>query len=378
MNSRKDADFMAQALSLAVKGQYSTTPNPQVGCVIVKEGKIVGRGYHEKAGEAHAEVHALTEAGEAAKNATVYVTLEPCSHTGKTGPCSVALVNAGVRRVVIGSKDPNPLVAGRGIKILEENGVIVNCGVLEEECERVNYAFFKRMRHQRPYVVIKLASSLDGKTALANGKSKWITSHASRDDVQHERARACAILTGANTVLKDNPRLTVRSESLRSEVGQAFLSRGKQPLRVIVDGQNRLNDTFTLFSDGNQNLVFNLSPNISISETENTKQVQASSVNGKVNLDAMLRTLACDHHISLLWVEAGASLCGALISQGLVDELILYQAPMFLGDKGRDLLELPELGDLKNAVGGRILSHSYIGNDLKYRVKLEHTKSDRF
>ncbi|MFC3122095.1 bifunctional diaminohydroxyphosphoribosylaminopyrimidine deaminase/5-amino-6-(5-phosphoribosylamino)uracil reductase RibD [Agaribacter flavus] len=378
MNAIDDAKYMAYAISLAKKGQYSTTPNPQVGCVIVKNNKIVGEGYHKKAGEPHAEIHALRSAGENAQGADVYVTLEPCSHTGRTGPCTQALIEAGVQRVVIACTDPNPLVSGRGVNMLKDANVNVTLGVLEQKAKKVNVAFFNRMQKKRPYLIAKLACSLDGKTALANGKSQWITSEAAREDVQVERARACAILTGANTVISDDPRLTVRSDSLEPATQSAFNYRGKQALRVIIDGKNRLSSQFQLFKDGNQNLVFNLKENQSLVSLPGTRQHQIKSVGEHVDLHEALQYLAIEEHINLVWVEAGASLCGALLSEGLIDELIVYQAPLILGDKGRDLLVLPELTDLKKAISAPFSSITRVGNDVKYRIKLDSTnKTDR-
>ena len=234
---------MLRALELAAKGRYSTTPNPRVGAVIVDDaGQLVGEGYHQKSGEAHAEVHALRQAKDKAKGATCYVTLEPCSHMGKTPPCADALIAAGVKKVIIASVDANPLVNHNGIAKLKQAGIAVETGLLKDQADDLNRAFFHRMQHAMPWVTVKLASSLDGKTALANGVSKWITGEKARADVQDLRAQSCAILSGADTVLADNPQLNVRPSLLSKEAQTAFAYRQKQPLRVLVDSKNRLND----------------------------------------------------------------------------------------------------------------------------------------
>ncbi|MGQ8365061.1 bifunctional diaminohydroxyphosphoribosylaminopyrimidine deaminase/5-amino-6-(5-phosphoribosylamino)uracil reductase RibD [Glaciecola sp. 1036] len=371
----QDESFMAKAIKLASKGCFSTTPNPNVGCVIVNaQGEVVGQGYHQKSGEAHAEIHALKQAGSEAEGSTAYVTLEPCSHIGRTGACATALIKAKIKRVVIACQDPNPLVAGNGISMLKSAGIEVTLGVLEQDANLLNLGFFKRMQGQRPYVTVKLACSLDGKTALANGKSKWITSAQSRRDVQIERAKACAILTGSGTVISDNPRLNVRTEELPQAIQSSFEYRQQQPLRVIIDGKNQLTDQFGLFLDGHPNLVYNLTRNLQLNQST-TRQIQVEKDGQYVDLKAVLKNLCCEQQINHLWVEAGANLCGALIQQQLVDRLIIYQAPMILGDKGHDLLIMDEITDLQNAVNAPISNISRIGNDVKLEILFSQDKA---
>lgn len=361
-----DHRMMALALSLAEQGQFSTTPNPMVGCVIVDDTEnIIAQGFHRKAGQGHAEVNALQQAGALSRGASAYVTLEPCAHTGRTGPCAVALQQAGIKRVVIACTDPNPLVAGKGIEMLTQAGVEVQWGLLQAPAEQLNRAFFHRLTHNKPFVTVKLAASLDGKTALANGESKWITSPEARADVQLERARACAILTGADTILADDPQLNVRIQELPKHAVEGFLWRQKQPLRVVLDSKNRLTSEYQLIDDEHPALVYNRDFNVSIGQTK-TQQVQLNklSSHGQVDLEAMLHDLA-QKEINHLWVEAGASLSGALFDANLVDQLILYQAPKLLGATARGLSNLRSPMDLSQALSGSISKVQTIGPDLK-------------
>lgn len=366
--SKSDQQWMQRALDLASKGCYSTTPNPRVGAVIVdNNGKLVGEGYHQKAGQAHAEVFALQQAQEKAKNATCYVTLEPCSHTGRTPPCADALIKAQVRRVVIASVDANPLVNHQGIEKLKQAGICVETGLLASEADYLNRAFFHRMQRSRPWVTVKLASSLDGKTALANGQSKWITGEKARADVQDLRAQSCAILSGADTVLADNPQLNVRPQSLSDSAKQKFLLRERQPLRVIIDGQNRLTDNFQMFQDSQAVLVFNQRPNNRLTQP-NTKQIQVSLADNHqyLCLNTILLELA-KYEINSLWVEAGASLTGALFDQQLVNELVLYQAPKILGSDALSLTNTRLLTELDQAIDLKLVDCVQIGKDLRQR-----------
>ncbi|MEM0910816.1 MAG: bifunctional diaminohydroxyphosphoribosylaminopyrimidine deaminase/5-amino-6-(5-phosphoribosylamino)uracil reductase RibD [Pseudomonadota bacterium] len=357
---------MARAIKLATLGQYSTSPNPNVGCVIVNNNEIVGEGYHKFAGDPHAEVNALFQAGDKAKGATVFVTLEPCAHYGKTGPCAEALVKADVAKVIIANTDPNPLVAGKGIAILENAGIEVHTGVLNDAASQLNTGFFRRMQHDLPFVTVKLAASLDGKTALANGQSQWITSAQSRLDVHRERAKQCAILTGADTVIADNPKMTVRLDDGDSAVANAYQQRAKPIQRIIVDGKNRLTGKERIFDDDAPTLVLNLSSNHRLPAT--TEQWQIDAENAYVNLKSALLRLAKDRQVNNLWVEAGGNLSGAFVQQNLVDRLVLYQAPVFLGDKGRDLLNMNEIKQLENAKRAQLLKHVRIGPDIKLEL----------
>ena len=343
---------MAHALQLAARGLYTTSPNPRVGCVIVKDGRVVGEGWHERAGTPHAEIHALKAAGEAARGATVYVTLEPCSHHGRTPPCAEALIEAGVTRVVAAMTDPNPLVAGGGIDMLTLAGITAEVGLMEAEARALNPGFISRMTRQRPWVRLKTASSLDGKTALANGQSQWITGEAARADVQHLRARACAILTGSGTVLADNPRMNVRD-----------LDIGRQPLRVIVD--SRLHTPVDAAILPALIACHHAAPAARAAlEQAGAEVIELPGVDGRVDLLALL-TLLAQRSVNELHVEAGAALNGALLAAGLIDEWIAYIAPMAVGDSARGLFAQPPLTTLANAARFRLTDVRQIGEDLR-------------
>lgn len=364
-----DQEMMMLAISLAKDGQFSTTPNPNVGCVLVDDNRhIVGKGFHKKAGQNHAEVNALEQAGDLSQGATAYVSLEPCAHTGQTGPCALALIKAGVTRVIIGCTDPNPKVAGKGIALLEQAGLEVHLGLLQEQAESLNRCFFFRLAHKRPFVTVKLASSLDGKTALANGESKWITSAQARADVQIERAKACAILTGTDTVMHDNPRLNVRIDELPNEIATKFSWRHKQPLRVVVDSKNRLNQQYQMLTDGQPTSVYNHTANVNIQQlTCEQVTLTSGSENAQVDLLQMLEHLA-EREINHIWVEAGATLTGALFNLNLVDQLVLYQAPKLLGKEGRGLTDYQSPKALKDAIAGNVMSVQRIGPDNKITI----------
>lgn len=332
-----DHAHMARALQLAEQGLYSTSPNPRVGCVLVKDGAIVGEGWHVRAGEPHAEVHALRAAGGAARGATAYVTLEPCSHHGRTPPCAEALVKAGVARVVAAMTDPNPLVAGRGLDLLGQAGIQVLSGVLENEARELNIGFVSRMTRGRPWVRLKAASSLDGRTALANGQSQWITGAEARQDGHRWRARACAILTGSGTVLADDPQLTARG-----------VATDRQPLRVVVDSRLETPPGARLF-DGRPVLIVTASQDGGRTAALTAKGAEVLSLPdtaGRVDLSALVAELG-RRGINELHVEGGAGLNGALLAAALVDELLLYLAPTLLGDRARGLFGLPELTHLE-------------------------------
>ncbi len=363
-----DFMWMDRALALAARGRFTTAPNPNVGCVLIRDGELVGEGWHQKAGEPHAEVHALRSAGERARGATAYVTLEPCSHYGRTPPCALALVEAGVRRVVVAMMDSNPLVAGRGLEILSSAGIEVLCGVREAEAKALNPGFIKRMQTGLPWVRVKLAASLDGRTALANGQSQWITGPAARADVQVWRARSSAILSGADTVLVDDPSLNVRWLELPSEVQAEYPERTlRQPVRVVVDSRQRLRSESRLFSlPGSVWLARHQAEGTWPAETEQLLLPLAES--GKLDLQALLRELGA-RGINEVWVEAGRQLAGALVSKQLVDELILYLAPKVLGESAQGLLALPELESLAQAPQFSLREVCQIGDDLRLTLQ---------
>lgn len=358
-----DHQMMSIALKLAKKGQYTTSPNPNVGCVIADDnGVILGQGWHHKAGTPHAEVHALAQAGTLSSGATAYVTLEPCSHFGRTPPCADALIQAGVKRVVAAMVDPNPTVSGNGLKRLAEHGISVSHGLMREQAQQLNRGFIKRMTLGLPWVTVKLAASLDGKTALANGTSQWITSPAARTDVQIQRAKSCAILSGSGTVLADNPSLNVRYAELGEAKKSINESELRQPLRVILDGKNQLTDNLKMFDLEGQTLVLNRLHNPVIRDS--VEQIQVASVGNKLDLNAMLIALA-KKQLNEVWVEAGGMLAGALVQQNLVDELILYQAPKLLGDKGQNLFVMDELTQMQQAKMLQWSSVRMVGDDIK-------------
>jgi diaminohydroxyphosphoribosylaminopyrimidine deaminase/5-amino-6-(5-phosphoribosylamino)uracil reductase len=357
MNTR-DTEFMQRALRLAARGLYTTQPNPRVGCVIVQHDAIVGEGWHQRAGEAHAEVRALQQAGERARGATAYVTLEPCNHTGKTPPCVDALLAAGVSRVVAAMQDPNPQVAGQGLQRLRDSAVDVEVGVLEAQARALNPGFIKRMQNGLPFVRVKLAMSLDGRTAMASGESKWISSAASRADVQKLRARSSAVLTGIGTVLADNPRLDVRIES---EYGAVV-----QPLRVVLDSQLRFPADALMCQAGGKVLV--------VTSSEKAREDLAcevlhlpSAAHG-VDLHALMQALA-QREINEVHVEAGAKLCGALLQAKLVDEIVVYLAPHVMGDSARGLFSLPGLDEMKHRIELAFTDVRSIDTDLRITAR---------
>ena len=338
-----DRSMMARALRLAEHGLYTTDPNPRVGCVLVRDGQIVGEGWHVRAGEGHAEVNALSQAGAQARGATAYVTLEPCSHTGRTPPCADALVTAGVARVVAAMQDPNPLVAGRGLARLRDAGIEVECGVLEAQAAALNAGFVKRMQTGLPFVRLKLAMSLDGRTAMASGESQWITGPEARADVQRLRARSSAVVSGADAVLLDDSALTVRSAQLGLPEAEAQAAAERQPLRVLVDGRLRVPLTSRLFQQDGPVLVacrLDQSPEQDYRAVGAELLALPSAGSDFVDLEALLRLLASRGCNEVL-VESGAGLAGAFLRAGLVDELVIYMAPRLLGSLARPLLELP-------------------------------------
>lgn len=363
-----DEFYMARAFELARLGRFTTAPNPNVGCVIVRDGEIVGEGYHLRAGEPHAEVHALRMAGERARGATAYVTLEPCSHHGRTPPCADALVAAGVARVVAAMQDPNPEVAGRGLYKLQQAGIDVRHGLMLSDAEAVNPGFLKRMRTGFPYVQLKLGASLDGRTAMASGESQWITSPQARQDVQRLRAQSAAILSTSATVLADDPSLTVRWDELDAATQSLYPRENlRQPLRIILDSRNRVTPQHRVGRAPGATWLARLQPD-DRSWPQDVEQLTFPAHGGGVDLVVMMMQLA-KRQVNSIWVEAGAALSGALLQAGLVDELILYIAPKLMGDNGRGLCQLPGLERLADAPEFVFSEVRQIGPDLRLRLK---------
>ncbi|MDP2547990.1 bifunctional diaminohydroxyphosphoribosylaminopyrimidine deaminase/5-amino-6-(5-phosphoribosylamino)uracil reductase RibD [Oceanobacter sp. 4_MG-2023] len=366
-----DEYWMARALRLAEQGLYSTSPNPRVGCVIVKDNVLVGEGWHQQAGGPHAEVHALRMAGDQAQAATAYVTLEPCSHFGRTPPCAHALANAGVARVVGACRDPNPQVAGRGFQYLRDAGIEVTETCLQNQAESLNAGFIQRMRSGLPWVRIKLAQSLDGRTAMASGESQWITGPAARRDVQRLRARSCAVITGASSVLIDNPSMTVRPAETGIKQPEHLW---RQPLRVVIDGQQRLSGNEAVFDQpGDILLAVTNTSLVTVQRAATLGQLtlwqSPATQTGKVDLPALLRFLAEQGHNDIL-VESGARLAAAFVETGLVNELVLYCAPTLLGSNARPLLALP-LDSMQQQIRWHWQDIRMVGQDLRLTLQPE-------
>jgi diaminohydroxyphosphoribosylaminopyrimidine deaminase/5-amino-6-(5-phosphoribosylamino)uracil reductase len=357
----RDAHYMARALQLARRGLNTTDPNPRVGCVIAKNGEILGEGWHERAGEPHAEVHALNAAGAKAHGATAYVTLEPCCHQGRTPPCSQALIKAGVRRVVAAMRDPNPTVSGKGIEELDRHGISTYVGLMESEAAALNPGFVMRMKHGRPFVRVKLAASLDGRTALAGGESKWITGEAARLDVQHLRARSSAVLTGVGTVLADNPRLNVRE-----------IDTPRQPLRIVLDSQFRMPPGSQMLHTPGATLVVgtqNDGARTAALRAVGAEVAILPQPGAKVDLRALMQLLAA-REVNELMVESGATLVGALLRAGLVDELVLYYAPHLLGSDARGMFSLPPLVQMTDRIKLQVTDVRAVGADWRVTAQL--------
>ena len=361
--TQSDPVFMARALRLAERGLYTTMPNPRVGCVLVKDGQIIGEGWHYRAGEGHAEVNALAQAGEQARDATAYVTLEPCSHTGKTGPCSEALIAAGVARVVYAMEDPNPQVSGRGLEKLTAAGIEVAGPLLEDDARALNPGFVKRMEQKRPLVRCKLAMSLDGRTAMASGQSKWVTGRKAREDVQRLRAHSCAIISGIDTVLSDNASLTVRADEL--QLPNAEDAAAKQPLRVILDSRLRLTRNAEILNHPSPILLVHNGSDENANKLagwpEHLELMALPGKEGRIDLLALVHELARRECNELL-VEAGATLAGSFLRLGLLDEIIVYMAPKLLGSNARPLFDLP-LNTMAAALPLKIQDIRPVGND---------------
>ena len=355
MSHTVDRLFLRAAVTLAERGLYTCAPNPRVGCLIVRDGRTLGRGWHARTGEPHAEVHALADAGSDVAGATAYVSLEPCSFYGRTPPCTEALVQAGIRRVVAAMTDPHPRIAGAGFQRLRQAGITVDVIDLPEARE-LNRGWIARLEHGRPWVRVKTAVSLDGRTAMASGESRWITGAAARADVQHWRARSCAVITGAGTVRLDNPRLTVREERF------AAGGRLRQPLRVVVSGTGALPPHAALLTDGGKTLL---------ACGRNGQPPPGAEVwrqdGSQVDLAALLAHLA-ESQCNEVLVEAGPTLAGAFLEAGLWDELIVYAAPRLLGSDARPLAHLP-LARMADAVTGRITDTTTLGEDVRLTIR---------
>ncbi|HYM34157.1 MAG TPA: bifunctional diaminohydroxyphosphoribosylaminopyrimidine deaminase/5-amino-6-(5-phosphoribosylamino)uracil reductase RibD [Steroidobacteraceae bacterium] len=364
MSTSFDNDMMARALRLARRGLHITDPNPRVGCVIVRDEEIVGEGSTSPVGGPHAEVNALQAAGDAARGATVYVTLEPCSHHGRTPPCSDALIKAGVKRVVYATGDPNPLVDGGGAKALAAAGVKISSGPMAAQARELNIGFFHRMTNGTPWVTVKMGASIDGKIALANGVSRWITGEEARDDVQRQRARSSAIMTGSGTVLADDPRLTVRAPDIDM--------RGRQVLRVICDSQLRILASARLFNEPGPILILTTSRDESrIAALKNVGAEVAQVTNddaGRVDLRSVLKLLATRECNELL-VEAGPQLTGRLVQLGLANELLLYMAPTVLGSDAKSMFITPPVETMAARFNFELHDVSRVGKDIRVRLR---------
>ena len=335
---------MALALKLSKLGQAGVGANPMVGCVISSDDKIIAKDYHHQYGQEHAEINALNQIGHKAENCKLYVTLEPCSHHGKTPPCINAIIKAGIKKVYVATLDPNPLVSGSGVKLMKENGIDVEIGLLENNAIEVNRGFFKRMKTGLPFITSKIAMSLDGRVAMRSGESKWITSEASRADVQILRSQNQAILTGSGTVLNDNPMLTVRNKKLQSK-----------PLRVIIDSGNSITDkSLNIFSSDSETLILN---------PTNSKILK----NGKIDLKSALIKLG-EIGINNVLLESGSGLNGAMMESSLIDEFIIYTAPVILGSDAQAMMELP-FKKMSEKISLNILELTQVANDLKIRAK---------
>ena len=342
--TQKDTECMALALKLSKLGQAGVGANPMVGCVISRDDKIIAKDFHHQYGQEHAEINALNQIGHKAENCKLYVTLEPCSHHGKTPPCINAIIKAGIKKVYVATLDPNPLVSGSGVKLMKENGIDVEIGLLENNAIEVNRGFFKRMKTGLPFITSKIAMSLDGRVAMRSGESKWITSEASRADVQILRSQNQAILTGSGTILNDNPMLTVRNKKLQSK-----------PLRVIIDSSNSITDkSLNIFSSDSETLILN---------PTNSKILK----NGKIDLKSALIKLG-EMGINNVLLESGSGLNGVMMESSLIDEFIIYTAPVILGSDAQAMMELP-FKKMSEKISLNILELTQVANDLKIRAK---------
>jgi diaminohydroxyphosphoribosylaminopyrimidine deaminase/5-amino-6-(5-phosphoribosylamino)uracil reductase len=369
--TQNDHAYMAEALRLAEQGLYTTRSNPRVGCVIVKHSQIIGRGFHVSPGNPHAEVMALNSVSETAEKSTVYVSLEPCAHHGNTPPCAEALVNAKVSRVVSAIADPNPLVNSKGLEHLQNNGIETTIDILAAEAEELNKGFFKRMTSGRPYITVKSAISLDGKTALASGESKWISSDESRIDVQKQRARSCAIMTGIDTVIADNPSLTVRLDKDQLGMTNSDEHEITQPKRVILDTQLRIAANAKILQQPEEVIIYTCAD-----KNEKYKQLESNQIeivktkpsNNNIDLQNVVEDLAT-RGINEVLVEAGPTLVGGLLESALVDEMIVYIAPHIMGHSSNGLAKLDFIQTMQDRIELEICQIRKVGSDLKLQLK---------
>ncbi|NQZ82083.1 MAG: bifunctional diaminohydroxyphosphoribosylaminopyrimidine deaminase/5-amino-6-(5-phosphoribosylamino)uracil reductase RibD [Colwellia sp.] len=369
-----DHHYMQRAITLAKRAHYTTSPNPRVGCVLVKNNRVVGEGYHQKAGQGHAEVNALAQAGNDAKGATAYVTLEPCSHYGRTPPCAEGLINAGIVNVIAAMVDPNPQVSGKGLAMLGKAGIATSYGLLEQEAQNLNIGFVTLMSTGLPYVRCKLAASLDGKTAMASGESKWITSPEARQDVQRLRAQSCAIISGADSIITDNAQMTVRWSELGELKNTYDEDVIRQPVRVIIDSRNRVTPDLKLFKSSSRILLIchtieNIQQWPHFVEQVSLPLVKNAQGEEKIDLVALLTFLA-KRGVNDVLVESGQNLAGAFIEQNLVDELILYQAPKLMGAQSKSLINFPSIDKLSQAKTIKFTDVRMVGADLRITAKI--------
>ncbi len=370
MSNYRDVECMSLALRLAKRGQYTTRPNPNVGCVITnRDGDIVGTGFHARAGEPHAEIMALQQAGEHAADGTAYVTLEPCCHQGRTGPCTQALLDAKLHRVVIAMKDPNPLVTGKGIKQLEDNGINVSTGLADEQAKKLNPGFIKRMTLGLPWVTVKMATSMDGRTALNNRQSKWITSESARLDVQKLRARHDAILTGIGTITADDPSLNVRLDSQQLRIEGSVI----QPYRVIIDPKLEITAHAKVFNVSGQVIIFTEENNETgiLDKMNNCRIFTLPANQGRFELKKVLEKLATLEINSVL-IEAGAGLAGEFFNARCVDELIHYTSPKLMGNLSKGMLDIEEIKQMDDCITLDYSDIRQIGHDLKITSKVNY------
>lgn len=366
MWTASDYQYMSRAIQLARRGLYSTDPNPRVGCVIVKDDVVLSEGWHQKAGQAHAEVEALKNTTEDVSGATCYVTLEPCVHHGRTSPCTESLISAGIRKVVAATIDPNPLVAGKGLQHLEEAGIEIASGLMEAQAVELNPGFEMRMKQGRPFVRCKLAMSLDGKTALHNGKSEWISSSESRMDVQKLRAQSSAIMTGIGTVIADNPSMNVRISEISEWNGDI-----RQPLRVILDSRLEIPPDAKILSLSGDVIIFHASEDDEKKqnlENTGTELVSVKESRGPEFLEYVLNYLAGEKEINEVLLEAGSTLSGEMLQAGLIDELILYLAPTLLGHGAKSLFQLPLLDNMSDRISLDFYDIRSIGKDIRIKA----------
>lgn len=359
--SAADTSCMSHALELAEKGRFTTHPNPRVGCVISRNGKVLGAGWHMKAGSPHAEINALNDAACDLRGATAYVSLEPCSHHGRTPPCTEAIIRSGISRVVVAAQDPNPQVAGAGIRALREAGISVDTGLMAEPATELNKGFIYRMTHERPYIRCKSAVSLDGKTALAGGAGGWITGAAARQDVQELRAASSAVMTGINTVLADDPRLNVRTVD----------TAGRQPLRIVLDRNLRFPENAKMLGEDGTTILFTRNGDERIHAGLEQAGAVIRFVDGNEDefLDSVLLELASAYEVNDLLVEAGAKLSASILERRLIDELVVYQAPVILGADAVDMMEIDVIKDMNNRFELDLMDHRRFDRDWRFVFK---------